>query len=223
MSQSRLLHILSILETETNERHSLSLQDVCQILFSRYPEECCSPQRVRNDIAILQAVSDEGIMSFHLEQETTWRNKKQYRLYHPSFGLNEARMVFDSISISPLLSQSQKNAILSSLEGFLSRKEVQQLKQRVQARPCLMQNEMLPQTLQLIYQAIEDHKCLSFDYTRFDIHGQQQTVKSYRHIRPIQVVWEQERYYLIALNPAHEETDQQRNYRIDRIINICTD
>ena len=120
MSQSRLLHILSILGTETNERHSLSLQDVCQILFSRYPEDRCSPQRVRNDIATLQAVSDEGIMSFHLEQESTWRNKKQYRLYHPSFGLNEARIVFDSISISPLLSQSQKNAILSSLEGFLS-------------------------------------------------------------------------------------------------------
>ena len=223
MSQSRLLHILSILETETNERHSLSLQDVCQILFSRYLEDRCSPQRVRNDIATLQAVSDERIMSFHLEQESTWRNKKQYRLYHPSFGLNEARIVFDSISISPLLSQSQKNAILSSLEGFLSRKEVQQLKQRVQARPCLMQNEMLPQTLQLIYQAIEEHKCLSFDYTRFNIHGQQQTMKSYRHIRPIQVVWEQERYYLIALNPAHVETDQQRNYRIDRIINIAFD
>ena len=223
MSQSRLLHILSILETETNEHQSLSLQDICRILFRRYPEDRCSPQRVRSDIATLQAVSDEGIMSFHLEQQAAWRNKKQYKLYHPGFGLNEARMMFDSISISPLFSQSQKNAILSQLEGFLSRREVQQLKQRVQARPCLMQNEMLPQTLQLIYQAIEERKCLSFDYTRFDIHGQKRTVKSYRHIRPIEVVWEQERYYLIALNPAHEETDQQRTYRIDRIINIAFD
>lgn len=58
MSQSRLLHILSILGTETNERHSLSLQDVCQILFSRYPEDRCSPQRVRNDNRAFSDVPD---------------------------------------------------------------------------------------------------------------------------------------------------------------------
>ena len=58
-----------------------------------------------------------------------------------------------------------------------------------------MQNESLPQTLQVIYRAIDEQKCLYFDYSRFDITGQQQIIKTYRHIRPIQVVWEQEHYY----------------------------
>lgn len=223
MSRSRLLHILTILETETNEQHALSLQEVCQILFNRYPEAHCSEQRVRDDLSLLQALSDEGLMSFRLEQEIASHNRRKYKLYHPSFGLNEARMVFDSISISQFLSQAQKNSLLSQLEGFLSRNEVQQLKQRVRARPCLMQNESLPQTLQLIYQAIAEHRCLSFDYTRFNIHGHQEVTKSYQHIRPIQVVWEQEHYYLVARNPEHEENDQQRNYRIDRIIHIAFD
>ena len=72
-------------------------------------------------------------------------------------------------------------------------------------------------------QAIGEHQCLRFDYARFDLDGCQKIQKSYRHIRPIQVIWEQEHYYLVALNPEHEETDQQRNYRIDRIKNIAPD
>lgn len=223
MSRARLLHILSILQTETNVSCGLALQEICQILFKRHPEELCSEQRVRDDISTLQVISEENLMAFELKQESGPHNQQKYKLYHPTFGLNEARMVFDSISISQFLSPSQKDSLISQLEGFLSRSEVQQLKQRVQVRPCLMQNELLPQTLQVIYRAIDEQKCLYFDYSRFDITGQQQIIKTYRHIRPIQVVWEQEHYYLVAINPEHVENDQQRNYRIDRMRNVAFD
>ncbi|MBM6871794.1 hypothetical protein [Pseudoflavonifractor phocaeensis] len=167
MSRTRLLHILSILETETNVSCGLTLQEICQILFERYPEEFCSEQRVRDDISVLQAFSEENLTAFALKYESGPRNQRKYKLYHPTFGLNEARMVFDSISISQFLSQAQKNLLISQLEGFLSRSEVQQLKQRVRVRPCLMQNEMLPQTLQVIYQAIDERKCLYIGFLYF--------------------------------------------------------
>ena len=223
MSRARLLHVLSILATETNASCGLTLQEICQILFVQHPEESCSEQRVREDIAVLQTLSEEKFMAFEIKYETGPHNQRKYKLYHPTFGLNEARMVFDSISISQFLSQTQKNSLISQLEGFLSRSEVQQLKQRVRVRPCLMQDEMLPQTLQLVYRAIDERKCLHFDYSRFDITGRQQVRKTYRHIRPIQVVWEQEHYYLVAINPEHGEDDQQRNYRIDRMRNVTFD
>ena len=223
MSRARLLHVLSILATETNASCGLTLQEICQILFVQHPEESCSEQRVREDIAVLQTLSEEKFMAFEIKYETGPHNQRKYKLYHPTFGLNEARMVFDSISISQFLSQTQKNSLISQLEGFLSRSEVQQLKQRVRVRPCLMQDEMLPQTLQVIYRAIDERKCLHFDYSRFDITGRQQVRKTYRHIRPIQVVWEQEHYYLVAINPEHGEDDQQRNYRIDRMRNVTFD
>lgn len=223
MSRARLLHILSILETETNISNGLTLQEICRILFERYPEEKCSEQRVREDISVLQVLSDEKLVAFELKYESGPHNQRKYKLYRPTFGLNEARMIFDSISISQFLSQTQKNSLISQLEGFLSRSEVQQLKQRVRVRPCLMQNELLPQTLQVIYRAIDEQKCLYFDYSRFDIAGRQQIRKTYRHIRPIQVVWEQEHYYLVAINPEHDEDDQQRNYRIDRMRDVAFD
>lgn len=223
MSRARLLHILSILENETNAKQELTLREIGRILSKRYPEETCSEQRIREDISVLQSLSDEGAVPFLVECRAGKHNQRGYKLYRPAFGLNEARMVFDSISISQFLSQEQKNQLISQLEGFLSRSEVRQLRQRVCARPCLMQNEMLPQTLQMIYQAIDEHKCLRFDYAKFDLNGCQQIQKSYRHIRPIQVVWEQEHYYLFALKLGGGEKNQQRNYRIDRIKNISTD
>lgn len=166
MSRTRLLHILSILETETNASYGLTLQEICQILFEKYPEQFCSEQRIRDDISVLQGLSEEKLMAFELKYESGPHNQRKYKLYRPKFGLNEARMVFDSISISQFLSQAQKNSLISQLEGFLSRSEVQQLKQHVRVRPCLMQNEMLPQTLQVIYRAIDEQKCLYFDYSR---------------------------------------------------------
>lgn len=172
---------------------------------------------------MLQSWSDEGAVPFQIECRTGAHNQREYKLYRPLFGLNEARMVFDSISISQFLSQKQKNQLISQLEGLLSWDEVQQLKRRVRTRPCLMQNEMLPQTLQMIYQAIDEHQCLRFDYARFDLDGRQKIQKSYRHIRPIQVRWEQEHYYFAALNPEHAEADQRRNYRIDRMKNVSSD
>ena len=223
MSRARLLHVLSILETETNVSNGLTLQEICRILFEKHPEEICDEQQVRKDISVLQTLSEEKLVPFELKYESGPHNQRNYKLYRSAFGLNEARMVFDSISISQFLSPTQKNSLISQLEGFLSQSEVRQLKQRVRVRPCLMQNERLPQTLQAIYQAIDEQKCLCFDYSRFDIAGRQQIRKTYRHIRPIQVVWEQEHYYLVAINPEHSESDQQRNYRIDRMRNVAFD
>lgn len=78
-------------------------------------------------------------------------------------------MVFDSIAISRFLSPQQKNVLISKLEGYLSHQEVRQLQQRVQTRIGFMQNEKLPQTLQVPYQALRSHRCLDFTYCRFDL------------------------------------------------------
>ena len=110
--------------------------------------------------------------------------------------------------------------LISQLEGFLSLQEVRQLRQRVQVRDCLMQNKKLPQTLRLLYRALDVHRCLDFTYCKFDLKGHQQPVKHYSRILPLKVVWEQEHYYLIALNPAHPEMEQQRNYRVDRMVDL---
>ena len=164
-----------------------------------------------------RVLSEEGALAVRVETSAGAHNQRRYKAYHPNFGLNEARLVFDSISISRFLSPRQKSVLISQLEGYLSDQEVHQLQQRVQTRICLMQNEKLLQTLQVLYQALDSHRCLDFTYCKFDLDGRQKPLKQYHKILPLKVVWEKEHYYLIALNPAHPEGQQQRNYRVDRM------
>lgn len=223
MGATRLLYILAILQQGTNQHKSMTVHDIYRKLMDDRLEKRCSEQRVRSDLGELELLSLEGVLPVKLEIEHGAHNQKRYKVYHPGFGLNEARMVFDSISISKFLSPKQKNELISQLEGFLSEKEVHQLKQRVQVKSCLMQNEQLPQTLQCLYQAMDEHRCLNFTYCKFDLKGHQQPVKHYRRIQPLQVIWEKEHYYLVALNPEHQEADQQRNYRVDRMARVTLD
>ena len=100
MSKSRLLHILSILETETSIQRGLTLKDIHRILSEKYPEETCSEQRTCEDISVLQSLSDKGAVPFQIECRAGAHNQREYKLYRLLFGFNGARMVFDSISIS---------------------------------------------------------------------------------------------------------------------------
>ncbi len=217
MSAARLIYILGILQQETNVDKELTLHQIYDKLLLLHPEERCSEQRVREDLSVLEGLSEEGALSVRVESSARAHNQRCYKAYHPNFGLNEARMVFDSISISRFLSPGQKSELISQLEGYLSGQEVRQLRQRVQTRSCLMQNEKLPQTLQVLYQALDSHRCLDFAYCRFDLEGRQKPIKQYRKILPLKIVWEKEHYYLVALNPDHPEGEQQRNYRVDRM------
>ncbi len=220
MSTARLIHILSILQQRTNAEKALTLHEIHSQLLRLYPEEYCSEQRVRYDLSVLKGLSSVGALSVRVESEAGAHNQLRYKAYHPGFGLNEARMVFDSISISRFLSLQQKNTLISQLEGYLSDQEVRQLRQRVQTRDCLMQNEKLPQTLLMLYRALDVRRCLDFTYCKFDLDGRQKPVKQYHRILPLMVIWEKEHYYLVALNPDHPEDDQQRNYRVDRMTSL---
>ena len=221
MSSARILRLFAVLQEETDEGRTMTLRKLHDELTRRFPEEECSEQRLRADLSVLQELCEEGELAFRMDCIAGAHNQKRYRLVHPKFGLNEARMVFDAISTGKFLSESQKKELISGLEGFLSRREVHALKHRVRVKPCLMQNEQLPQTLRCLYSAIEERRCLNFDYNRFDTDGRQHFDKHYQNIQPREIVWSTEHYYLVALNPAHAEGDQQRNYRVDRMANVA--
>lgn len=100
MSKARLIHVLSILQQETNERRALTLHEIHDRLIQRYPDERCSEQGIRRDLSVLMELSDLRALSVRIDSQVLAHNQRSYKAYHPKFGLNEARMIFDSISIS---------------------------------------------------------------------------------------------------------------------------
>ena len=114
MSAERLIHILAILRQDTNADQALTLHQIQDKLLRHHPETRCSEQMIRRDLALLEGLSEEGALSVRVESSAGPHNQRYYKAYHPDFGLNEARMVFDSISISRFLSPRQKKSLRKS-------------------------------------------------------------------------------------------------------------
>ncbi len=220
MRSSRLFYLLKILREETDANHSLTLQNLLDKLNNRYPALYAKETAVRNDLNFLQYLCDMQVLPFALEQKVGPHNQFIYGLICPHFGLNQARLVFDSVSASSFLSNVQKQDLLEQISTLLSNYDMRRLQNRLQTRTCLLPSSQLPETLDGLYQAIEKNDMVSFDYYKFDLHGNRQLKKHYACIQPLRVVWSEERHYLQALNPEHADGDQQRCYRADRIQNL---
>lgn len=219
----KLLHLFSllkILKEETDSAHALTLQDIQDKLNNRHPDYTIKETGVRNNIQSLQQLCDMHILPFELDVCSGSHNQFSYRLIRPKFGLNEARLAFDSISASPFLSSFQKKDLLTQMEILLSNYDMCRLRNRLQTRPCLLPSSQLPETLEKLYQAIDDNHLVSFDYYKFDLRGNRILTKHYTNIQPLRIVWADERHYLQALNPEHSVEDQQRCYRADRMQNV---
>lgn len=219
LHRKRLICLLKILEEETDVRHFLTLKEIADLIDSRYPDIEFTLPSIRQDLETLKELIEMGIIPFYLSEENGAHNERKYALYRPNFGINEARLVFDSISVSAFLSERQKKDLLSEMNGFLSRYEVNELRQRVKTKACILENPNLPETLNEIYRAIREKKILAFDYVRFDLKGHQDFCKHYERIQPLEVIWSQNHYYLAAFNLEYKTGEQRRNYRIDRIQN----
>ncbi len=220
MSALHLFYLLKILKEETDCTHVLTLQDIQDKLNNRHPDYPIKETGVRNSLQSLQQLCDTHVLPFKLEVHPGSHNQFSYRLIRPKFGLNEARLAFDSISASPFLSSSQKKDLLTQMEILLSHYDMRRLRNRLQTRSCLLPSSQLPETLEKLYQAIDDNHLVSFDYYKFDLCGNRILTKHYANIQPLRIVWADERHYLQALNPEHSIEDQQRCYHADRMQNV---
>lgn len=220
MSQERILRVVKILCECTDKEQGITLHEIKGKLGRDYVDDPPDEQRIRADLGVIRHMCDVIPTPFHLEVKAGVRNEYRYHLYRPQFGLDEARLVFDSVSTSKFLSDTQKRGLLSQMEGFLSKREVQRLRERVCSRPSLVENEALVRHLHLLYSAIQNKSCVRYDYYRYDVCGKKKLDKRYRKISPVRIIWSGEHYYLSAVNPEH---GKQHTYRIDRMQNLATD
>lgn len=95
------------------------------------------------------------VLPFALEQKVGPHNQFVYGLIRPHFGLNAARLVFDSVSASHFLANAQKQDLLEQMGDLLSHYNMRRLRNRLQTRTCLLSSSQLPETLYGLYQAIE--------------------------------------------------------------------
>lgn len=196
----KLLTLLRIFETQTDEAHPLPSQQLIALLAQK--GVICERKSLYNDIDTLNRLGYDIVLQ-------RGRNGGYY-LTGRTFELAELKLLVDAVQSSRFIPQRKSDALIQKLEGLTSAHQAAQLHRQVyvSGRPKSM-NERVLYSVDALHDAIGKGQMVSFRYSNG---------KSYA-VSPWQLAWENGCYYLIAYQD-YAPPGGIRHYRVDRMSHV---
>ncbi|MHC8515892.1 helix-turn-helix transcriptional regulator [Sporosarcina sp. ITBMC105] len=212
-ARERLLEVIRILEAYSDEDDRLSIHDI----HSRFPEDSqVGIGAVREDVAALE---ESIVFPVSAVQEKLGMPKHYYYDGRP-FEIHELRLLMDAISAAKFISRNETNRLLMKIRKLTSRRLAKQLTNELHvAEPSAQDATNIVATVQLLHEATHDKHIVAFQYGRYgtDLQFQLSNEGQDYIIQPLGLVWNNDRYYLVAYYPS---VDDIRQYRVDRMRNV---
>lgn len=210
MEHERIIMIYEYLTRCATEQPGVTIRDIRDYISENSELTDASPVTIRRDL-------DRLVMLGHDIRRTNGpHNTAFYQLVNGGFTFNEIRFIVDSVSINKFLSDAEKRRLIHKFEGLCSEKDVRRLISRVSVTTRVPSSNLL-QNLDVIHQIIADRRKINFEYGKYDVNGQTVFYSKSRDIVPANVVYFNERFYLICMEV---QTGKRRVYRIDRMRRI---
>ncbi|MCM1299855.1 MAG: WYL domain-containing protein [Firmicutes bacterium] len=203
----KILYLYKILWEKTDENHPISMPKIVEEL------EQCGIFAERK--ALYQDI--EALRSFGLDIITLKGSQTGYFVASRDFELPELKLLADAVTSSKFLTEKKAAALLTKLESLCSSYEAVQLKRQVFV--CNRDksfNEKIYLTVDVIHRAINEGKQITFKYFDYDVNKKKSYRQGQRSCSPYALVWNEERYYLVAY---YEKYGQITNFRVDRMEN----
>lgn len=203
--KEKLLRLLDIFMQKTDENHAISMKELIDEL-AKYEIEA-ERKSIYNDIAILQ---DMGY-------DIVWDKTNGYFLASRKFEKKEILPLVDAISSSRFITEKRSRELISKLEGLLSIYDAKDLHREVYVKERIKaENESILNLVDVLHDSIHAGKQVSFLYCEWNM--DKELVPRYggkRYIvSPLSMMWDDEKYYLIAFS---EEYNEIRHYRVDKM------
>ncbi len=219
-----ILNILDILKRYSDENHRLSQKDIKEILETEYEMKVDRKSVKRNLMDLVE-------FGYDIEySESVRKNSNQIEetmltdwYLNRDFQDSEIRLLIDSLLFSKHIPYSQCKALIEKLKNLSNQYFNAKVKHICNLPETMPSNQQLFYTIEVLDEAINKGKQVSFSYSNYDIDkklhprltgkGKERTYR----INPYQMVATNGRYYLICNNQAY---DNISHYRVDRISNI---
>lgn len=207
----KLLYIAKILREETDEAHPISTPE----LISRLGELDIKVERktIYSDIELLR---DFG-MDIELIKNKT---NSGYYLVSDDFELAEIKILVDMVQSSRFITKKKSRALIAKLETLTNKHSAKQLARDVYViGRAKAENESVFYNVDDIHSAISKGKTISFMLTRYMLNKEvaYKNEGSLYTVSPYYLTWNNENYYLIAVDHKKGEI---RHYRVDRMKKI---
>ena len=204
----KLLYLKELFETQSDEQHILSMQDIVSYLAARGIR--AERKSVYGDIACLQ----EYGMDIVLQKGPGGG----YFLASRPFELAELKLLAGAVQASRFLSERKSLALIEKLSSLCSTFQAAQLARQLTVRDRVKSmNESIYYTVDRIHEAIAENRQIRFRYFDWGVDRRKHERPGEYIASPYALVWDDENYYLIA----HSERHGLTHYRVDKMAKLA--
>ena len=212
-SRERLLEVTRILQEHTDEKSMLSIHEI----YGMFPMHVkVSVRAVRDDVQALEESMAFPVIA--VQQKNGLPKRYYYDGRH--FEIHELRLLMDAISAAKFIPQRDTNQLLMKIRTLTSKSLGKELTNELVAaeKPTVGAVEIIT-SVQSLHTAIQDQQMVAFQYGRYgtDLHFHVSRNGDDYMMKPLGLVWNQDRYYLAAYCMQEDEI---RQYRVDRMRNV---
>lgn len=208
--KQKILYILKFLYENTDEDHTLSVNDIIDKLGEYdIPAERRS---VYNDIRTLQDFGFDIIM----QKNGTYG----YFLGERLFETAELEILIDSVQSSRFITKKKSEKLIKKLSRLTSKTQARNFSRQLYLRDRIKNmNESILYTVDSLHNAISSNRKISFKYFDYNIKMEKVFRRDGDHYiaNPLAITFDSENYYLIAYT---EKYDEFVTYRVDKMTDV---
>lgn len=204
----KLLYIMNLLKEHSDEEHPLTAAKMIEELGQL--GIAAERKSIYRDIQVLQDYGLDIIKS---------PENNGFYLVNREFELPELKLLVDAVAASKFITEKKSRELVAKLEGLTSEYQAKQLHRQVVVSDRVKNgNESIYYAIDEIYNCIDNHHKMTFQYIEWNAQKEQTLRHNGRHylVSPEFLLWDNEYYYLVAFD---EESGQTRHYRVDKIRN----
>ena len=207
----KMLHLMHIFTVETDDEHTLTLQDIIAKLAA--VGISADRKTLYDDFEELR---DYG---FDILSEQKNRNT-YYHLGARDFELPELKLLVDSVQSAKFITSRKSRELIQKLEKFVSRHQAAQLHRQVYITGRVKSmNESIYYNIDKLHDAINAGVQIRFQYAQWNLNKEMELRRdgAWYQVSPWALTWDDENYYLVAYDA---EAAIIKHFRVDKMMRI---
>ena len=207
----KMLYLVQLFSRETDDAHKLTMPEI----ISKLAADGVNADRK----TLYQDFEELRRFGFDIISEKDGRNFYYY-LGSRDFELPELKLLVDSVQSSKFITDKKSGQLIKKLESLVSKYEGSQLhRQVIIAGRVKTMNESIYYNVDKIHAAIGADRQIRFRYFDWNLKKEMEPRYSGRwyQLSPWALMWDDEKYYLVAYDSKHETII---HYRVDKMTQI---
>ena len=206
----KILEVMRLLETQTDDEHALSVNDIIKAL----DEKGLSSERKS-----IYTYMDH-LEAFGLDIITSKESANYYHIGNRLFQLPELKLLVDAVQFSKFITKEKSKELIEKLQSLTSVHEAQKLvRDDMMTDRLKAKNASIYLNVDAIHEAILSQKRLRFRYFEYDLQKNivyRKNGETYTMI-PEFLCWDDEKYYCVMYSESHED---HVIFRVDKMRDV---